>query len=479
MQLARRRFLHGLFKIADIACLLGSFTFALWYLASKVYRLDATEIFAMRVRLVNVAVLLAFVAIWHACFRLFGLYRSRRLSSRRAEIMDVVKATSLGSLLMLNLGLLFDIEIFTAEFLGFFWVLVTGSTATLRLSLRALLEQARMRGRNLRDVVIVGTNPRAMLFAQNIERRRELGYRVVGFFDDSWEGLGRLGSSTWKHLGDLDSFSGYLRGNPVDEVIVALPIATYYHEASRVVEHCEEQGVKVRFLSNFFNLTLGRTRVEMFDGEPVVLVHTGPPEGAAAMVKRGLDIVLSGTLIVLLAPVMLLVALAIKLTSPGPVFFVQQRVGLNKRLFNLYKFRTMVPDAEKKLVEIEHLNEISGPVFKIRNDPRVTSVGRFLRRTSLDELPQLFSVFRGDMSLVGPRPLPRRDYEGFETDWHRRRFSVRPGVTCLWQVSGRNSIPFERWMELDLEYIDRWSLWLDFKILALTIPAVLRGTGAS
>jgi lipopolysaccharide/colanic/teichoic acid biosynthesis glycosyltransferase len=161
------------------------------------------------------------------------------------------------------------------------------------------------------------------------------------------------------------------------------------------------------------------------------------------------------------------------------VFFIQERVGLNKRTFRLYKFRTMVADAEERQAEIEHLNEARGPVFKIRNDPRLTPVGKFLRKTSIDELPQLFNVLKGDMSLVGPRPLPVRDYQGFDQDWQRRRFSVRPGITCLWQINGRSSIPFEKWMELDLQYIDQWSLWMDFKILAKTIPVVLKGTGAA
>jgi lipopolysaccharide/colanic/teichoic acid biosynthesis glycosyltransferase len=180
-----------------------------------------------------------------------------------------------------------------------------------------------------------------------------------------------------------------------------------------------------------------------------------------------------------LLPVFLLTAVLIKLTSPGPVFFVQKRLGLNKRHFGIYKFRTMVVDAEKRMKEIEHLNEVTGPVFKIKNDPRITPIGRFLRKTSIDELPQLFNVLKGDMSLVGPRPLPLRDYEGFNEDWQRRRFSVRPGVTCLWQIGGRSSISFEEWMQLDLQYIDKWSLLLDFKILLKTIPAVLKGSGAA
>ena len=179
---------------------------------------------------------------------------------------------------------------------------------------------------------------------------------------------------------------------------------------------------------------------------------------------------------------MIVTAILIKLTSAGPVFFVQKRIGLNKRVFHIYKFRTMVADAERKLAQIEHLNEVSGPVFKIKRDPRITAIGAFLRKTSIDELPQLFNVLKGDMSLVGPRPLQLRDYELLThsgPDWQRCRFSVRPGITCLWQVNGRSAIPFEQWMELDQQYVHKWSLWLDMQILAKTIPAVLKGSGAA
>jgi exopolysaccharide biosynthesis polyprenyl glycosylphosphotransferase len=192
-----------------------------------------------------------------------------------------------------------------------------------------------------------------------------------------------------------------------------------------------------------------------------------------------LDIAASLVATLILAPLFLLAGLLIKLTSQGPVFFIQERVGLNKKRFHLYKFRTMVADAEGQQQEIEHLNEASGPVFKMSNDPRITRIGKLLRKTSIDELPQLFNVLKGDMSLVGPRPLPVRDYQGFRQDWQRRRFSVRPGITCLWQINGRSSIPFEKWMELDMKYIDQWSLWMDFKILVKTIPIVLKGTGAA
>jgi lipopolysaccharide/colanic/teichoic acid biosynthesis glycosyltransferase len=184
-------------------------------------------------------------------------------------------------------------------------------------------------------------------------------------------------------------------------------------------------------------------------------------------------------LLIVLAPIFLIVAILIKLDSTGSAFFVQDRVGLNKRRFRMYKFRTMAGDAEKKQSELECLNEADGPVFKIKNDPRVTRLGRFLRKSSIDELPQVLNVLKGDMSLVGPRPLPIRDYQRFDQDWVRRRFSVRPGITCLWQINGRSSVSFQEWMELDLHYIDHWSFWLDVKVIAKTIPAVLKGVGAT
>jgi len=206
--------------------------------------------------------------------------------------------------------------------------------------------------------------------------------------------------------------------------------------------------------------------------------YTGLQEGWRTDAKRLFDILASSLLLLLSSPLLLLIAALIKVTDPGPVFFAQSRVGLSKRRFKMYKFRTMVVNAEQRMRQLEHLNEVSGPVFKLKDDPRVTPIGKLLRKSSLDELPQLINVLKGEMSLVGPRPLPVRDYEGFNQDWQRRRFSVRPGLTCLWQIAGRSSIPFETWMQLDLQYIDRWSFWLDMQILARTIPAVLRGFGA-
>jgi exopolysaccharide biosynthesis polyprenyl glycosylphosphotransferase len=210
-----------------------------------------------------------------------------------------------------------------------------------------------------------------------------------------------------------------------------------------------------------------------------VVAVASSSKGWPALTKRFIDCVVSVVALILLGPLFLVVCLLVKSTSQGPVFFRQTRVGLNKRMFSIYKFRTMITDAEKVQDQLLFMNEMTGPVFKIKHDPRVTPLGRILRKTSIDELPQLFNVLKGEMSLVGPRAMSSRDYQLFDKDWHRRRFSVKPGITCLWQVHGRSSIPFEQWMELDLQYIDKWSLWLDLKILAQTVPAVLRGTGAA
>jgi exopolysaccharide biosynthesis polyprenyl glycosylphosphotransferase len=229
----------------------------------------------------------------------------------------------------------------------------------------------------------------------------------------------------------------------------------------------------VRFLSDVFN------NPDLSHDIPVITSSAGLEPSAATGVKRALDVFVSLFMLTLLAPLAAVIIVAIKLTSPGPTHFGQERLGLNKHRFRMLKFRTMGVNAEAQQAALEELNEAEGPVFKIKNDPRVTSIGRLLRKTSLDELPQLFNVLKGDMSLVGPRPLPVKDYEGFDEDWHRRRFSVRPGMTCLWQVGGRSDVSFSRWMELDMEYIDNWSLGLDLRILARTVPAVLRGSGAS
>jgi exopolysaccharide biosynthesis polyprenyl glycosylphosphotransferase len=328
-------------------------------------------------------------------------------------------------------------------------------------------------------MLIVGTNSRAVRFARKIEKKPELGYRIIGFVDDNWTGIGEFRKTGYALVADFSAFRALLRDHVIHEVVIGLPVNSYYQQASRIVTLCQEQGIIVRFLSGIFNLKWARSEIEHFEDDSVMTVYTGATDGWQVLVKRMVDFSLSLFSLIILTPLFFCTAFLIKVTSSGPVFFVQERVGLNKRRFRLFKFRTMTPDAEQNLSRLEHLNEVSGPVFKIKDDPRVTPIGKLLRKISIDELPQLINVLKGEMSLVGPRPLPVRDYNGFNQDWQRRRFSVRPGITCIWQIDGRSNIPFEKWMELDMQYIDQWSLWLDFKILAKTIPAVLKGSGAA
>jgi exopolysaccharide biosynthesis polyprenyl glycosylphosphotransferase len=268
-----------------------------------------------------------------------------------------------------------------------------------------------------------------------------------------------------------------LKSNIVDEVIIAIP-RSMLTDAEPMAQACEEEGIKLRFMADVFNLEVVRTKLIKLGNIPILSLEPVAQDELKLMIKRCIDMVLVLLSLPLVLPLMAIIAITIKLYSPGPVFFVQPRVGLKKRLFPMLKFRSMYLDAEERLKEIEHLNEAEGPIFKMKDDPRVTRVGRLLRRTSLDELPQLINVLRGEMSLVGPRPMSIRDVDLFDRGIQRKRFSVKPGISCIWQISGRSNLPFSKWLELDLQYIDNWSLWLDFMILIKTIPAVLFSRGA-
>jgi len=475
----RRHLLLNALKLFDVCVMVVCFGLATLAVSRTSNTGSLEEFLSMRVSVGNFILFAVLLISWHAIFSSFKLYASHRLSRRRDEIVDILKACSLGTFFVLLAAVLFHVRLATPLFLVAFWVSSAVTTVGSRLGLRLLLKRIRIHGRNLRHMLIVGSNQRALDFAKKIETSPGLGYRIIGFVDQEWPGLFALHAAGYSLATDFDGLPGFLRGAVVDEVVIALPMRSLHFRASQVAALCEEQGIILRFISNLFDLKSSRAHTEDFGGSSLITHYTGSLEGWPVVVKRAIDIAVSLAGLIVLAPALALTAILIRLTSPGPVLFLQKRLGLNKRRFNVYKFRTMVPDAEKRIKEVEHLNEVSGPVFKIKNDPRITPIGKFLRKTSIDELPQLLNVLKGDMSLVGPRPLPVRDYEGFNEDWQRRRFSVRPGITCLWQIKGRNSIPFEKWMELDLQYIDKWSLWLDLEILLRTIPAVLKGSGAA
>lgn len=431
---------------------------------------------AQTVSLRTALLFLLSVVVWHFIFKRFRLYDSHRLAKLRSQLLEITLACMVATGATLALGVLLGVDhlgpLFGLELCGAGLILLMASRIGLRLSLGRI----RVHGRNLRHTVIVGTNDRAIKLKRYFERHPELGYVVSGFV----AGSEPRSTECEPIVSDYAGFVSYLRSHVIDEVFLYAPLNSVYEHLALIVAACEEQGIIIRLRSDVFDLSIGRFRIESaIDGDfPTITMYTGRQHGWPVTIKRFVDIVVAGTATVLCLPILIAAAFAIKLNSPGPVLFVQERIGLNKRRFNLYKFRTMVVDAEAKQESLAGNNEADGPVFKIKNDPRITPVGRFLRRLSIDELPQLVNVLLGDMSLVGPRPLPVRDYEKFNSDWTRRRFSVRPGITCLWQVSGRSNLAFDRWMELDMQYIDQWSLMLDFKILMKTLPAVVRADGA-
>jgi exopolysaccharide biosynthesis polyprenyl glycosylphosphotransferase len=437
-----------------------------------------TDFLEMRVKLINFATFCLILLAWHGIFSLYGQYQSQRLTRRRWIIGNAICATTISSLFLGVVMLVFQISMITPQFLLLFWICASILVAGSRLLLRRCLEIARVRGRNIRYTLILGTNRRAIAYARRLEETPEWGYRVLGFVDQKWHERGVMGKP-FPLCCNFEELSEYLRRNVVDEVANYLPLRSFYEHSHRIAALCEQHGIFMRFDPEIFDLKIARARAEDLDRGAHITAYSSPLDGWPVLAKRILDVTLSFLLLVAVAPVLIVVALMVKLTSPGPIVFRQERIGRNKRRFFIYKFRTMVVNAEKLQAALEGLNEAGGPVFKMKNDPRMTPIGRVLRRASLDELPQLFNVLRGDMSLVGPRPLPLRDYEGFDQDWQRRRFSVRPGITCLWQVKGRSNICFDHWMKLDLQYLDEWSIWLDVKILAQTIPAVLRGSGAA
>jgi exopolysaccharide biosynthesis polyprenyl glycosylphosphotransferase len=322
-----------------------------------------------------------------------------------------------------------------------------------------------------RKVLFVGVNPKTLEVHESF---RGTETDVIGFIDDPSRAAPDLPDP---YLGGFESFESVLRTEVVDAVLVGLPLRSHYDVINRVLQICETHGITAHYLLNMVSTTKSYAKICVGEDAATLALHTAPIDGIDLALKHVIDRVGAFVLLLLTAPIMLFAALLIKLEDGGPVFFTQERVGYNKRLFGVFKLRTMVVDAEAKMAALEHLNERDGAAFKLKNDPRVSRVGRVLRKYSIDELPQLFNVLMGQMSLVGPRPISMRDYGLMPMDWQRRRFSMRPGLTCTWQVSGRHETTFESWMKMDLQYIDRWSLYEDVKILVMTIPAVLRGRG--
>lgn len=418
------------------------------------------------------------VVVWTALLFGWRAYRSRRTSGLRSEVALLLRISATGTVLLTLVVFAARWDFISRPFLLIFallnWVLLVFE----RLFVRLVARWVRARGFNYRTVVLVGDTPRARAMARLLREHPWWGLKLLGVVRErpstSPEGTTANGLPV---LGTLADFTQIVTTLPVDEVILAVDRGDLA-SLEDIFLMCEEMGIKTRLVLDFFPHVLAKVSLEEFEGTPLLTFSTTPSDQPGLWAKRLIDVSGAVVLGLLYLPALLVAALLTKLSSRGPALFRQTRCGLYGRPFTLLKLRTMVDGAHEKLEEVAHLNEHEGPVFKSGSDPRVTPVGRFIRRFSLDEAPQFWNVLRGEMSLVGPRPPIPEEVARYDR-WQRRRLSMKPGLTGLWQVSGRSDIPdFDEWMALDLAYIDNWSLGLDLKILARTIPAVLKGEGA-
>jgi exopolysaccharide biosynthesis polyprenyl glycosylphosphotransferase len=389
-----------------------------------------------------------------------GFYNRPMLGSRRMMAWQLAKACLITVLGLILVAYFFKMTIARGVIVWFGFTsfgLVTLKEELLRWAFSSDLGQSQFRKR----LILVGTSAETSRMKGDLHEHTRRELEIVAEVD--------LNET------DMKKFVGLLHEQSVNGVIISTK-HSYFEQVEEVINACELEGVEAWLMADFFKTQISRTSLDDFYGHPVLVFRTTPEASWQGVMKQLLDFFGALALLIFLAIPLLIIGLLVKFTSRGPILFRQQRSGLNGRPFTIYKFRTMVTNAEQLKHELEAMNEMKGPVFKVSNDPRITRIGKFLRKSSFDELPQLYNVLRGEMSLVGPRPLPVDEVKRFNDLAHRRRLSVKPGLTCLWQISGRNQISdFRDWVRLDLEYIDNWSIWLDLKILWLTLPVVFTG----
>jgi exopolysaccharide biosynthesis polyprenyl glycosylphosphotransferase len=404
-----------------------------------------------------------------------GVYRLRRGASWLDDTYNILTGTATGIILMI-----FLVFFYRPSFYSRIIFLYTGGFIVLLLGLSRLLKALLVRywqkqGVGVARLLIVGVGEVGRTVMRALVANPELGFQIVGFVDDD-PVKGSTDIGRFQALGGIDNLTDLVRRHRVNEVVITLPWQ-YHRKIMTIMAQCERLKVRARIVPDLFQMTINRMNIVELAGIPLIGVKEISISGVNRVVKRTVDLVVALTVLVLASPLLGLIALAIKLETPGPAIFKQERVGKGGARFALYKFRSMVEGAESKKASLKHLNEAEGPMFKIKNDPRQTWLGRLLRRLSLDELPQLYNVLRGEMSLIGPRPNVPDEVESYQ-EWHKRRLEVSPGITGLWQVSGRSDLTFDDMALLDIYYIENWSLGLDAKILLRTIPRVLLGDGA-
>ena len=406
---------------------------------------------------------------WLILLQNFRIYRSHRTYTLLQEVGQVAKVVLAGGGLLLAVLYLFKWTFVSRPFVLLFLTLNFILLASVKLAIRLTARWARTRGLNFRNLLIVGNGTRALEMADMFKRNPHWGFHILGFVSDGHQTEADV-------LGEIEDVPRLLQERVVDDVIFVVS-RKKLEELETVFALCQELGINTRVALNIFPRVHSRLHFESIQGVPLLTFTRIPTNVWGLAAKRAFDLLFTVCALVLLLPVFACIALAVKLDSRGPALFRQVRCGLNGRRFAMLKFRSMSADAEARKGEVAHLNQMDGPAFKAEDDPRVTRVGRVLRKFSLDELPQFWNVLQGEMAVVGPRPPVPEEVEKYQR-WQRRRLSMRPGLTCLWQISGRSKLDFDTWMKLDLEYIDSWSLKLDFWILLKTVPAVLFGRGA-
>ena len=423
----------------------------------------------------NLLIFFSAILFWLVFLSFFGVYKNFRTNGFRTILLGVLQSSVAATLAIGSVIFLSKMTLTSRLFVGLFSFVSAISLLMEKRVILSFLDVIRKRGYNSVNMLIVGTGKRAQKFIEQVNKQRNWGLNIVGLIDDE---PGRVGSEIMNTevLGRLSDIPELLHTYVVDRVVFVVP-RSWLAKIEEAILVCENEGVGTYLSVDLYDTKISNVKQTHFGGIPLLEFETFSADEWQLFVKRAMDIAGALLGIILTLPLLLIIPIGIKLSSKGAIFFRQERSGLNGRRFILYKFRTMIVGAEMRKRELERENEMKGPVFKMKQDPRVYPLGRLLRKTSLDELPQLINVLKGDMSIVGPRPPLPVEVEMYEI-WQRRRLSLKPGITCIWQVSGRNMVDFDRWMEMDLEYIDNWSLWLDFKISLKTVLVVLFGYGA-
>jgi len=474
IRLRHKLFIHSL-RVYDQLSLAFSLFITVAIAKGVVHWTQVPIVFKHEYRLFETIGILGMLVAWSIIYNRFISYDTSRFVTFNQQIFGILKASTTTAFLLLIVGAIFHFETLGLRSIAIFWCINIVLASFGRFIVRLGLNLSRRTEANQRSALIIGANPEASRLAKRISENTELGYRIDGYIRVPGESHNE---NDIPIVGAIEQLPEILESEKIDEIIICIPFQPNIEIINQVVSLGYDLGLVVRFSPdpNYARI-IKSLHVETFDGN-CILTFFRQRHVLQLLIKRMMDIGVSASLLLILSPLLLLVAIAVKIDSKGPIFFAQERAGMNKRRFKLHKFRSMVVNAEELKASLANQNEVDGPVFKIKEDPRITRVGRLIRKTSIDELPQLWNALKGDISLVGPRPPLFSEVEQYE--WlFRKRISIKPGITCLWQVMGRNELSFEEWMELDKRYIENWSIWLDIKILFMTIPTVLLGRGAS